>query len=37
MLRVIPNLEFIQKIEEFSETCRHDDAPSSSRTKVAAI
>lgn len=27
MLRVIPNLEFVQKIEEFSETCRHDDTP----------
>jgi PHD/YefM family antitoxin component YafN of YafNO toxin-antitoxin module len=27
MLRIIPNLEFSRRIEELSETCRHDDDP----------
>ena len=27
MLRVIPNSEFSQRIEEFSETCRREDDP----------
>ncbi len=27
MLRIIPNAEFTQRIEELSETCRHNDDP----------